>query len=109
MTIFVKLIVGINFLKTKIPEIMDTGRTALPENIVHHLLYFVTITPDFAKDKEKILKAFEGQQQSQVTMAPLFTNVNDVVDSKRYYNLKTFKLTVLEVFLRMVKVRIQKN
>jgi len=81
--VFLIIFTGVNFIKLKLQEITDAGPNVLTEAVANQFLNVITTHPDFAKDKDRVLKAFETVK-NQVQMAPQFVSPNDVVNSKRY-------------------------
>lgn len=75
---------AINFIKIRLPEILETGASVLPEPVIHQFLHFVTQYPDFAKDKEKIFKAFEHVKPHLLTSAQ-FLNPSEPTNSRRSF------------------------
>lgn len=73
---------GKNFLKMKIPEILEQGPSVLPETIINHLLQFVNTSPDFTKERERIMKTFSGYANNLI-MSPHFSSADSVVNSRR--------------------------
>jgi hypothetical protein len=75
------MIIGRNFLKIKLPEILESNTNVLPDTIIHHFLHFINNSPDFAKEREKVLKQFSGHINNPM-MAPYFSDTT--ATSKRY-------------------------
>jgi hypothetical protein len=70
-------------LKVKLPEILGQGTTALQDTIVHQFLLFVNKSSDFAKEREKIFKAF-STHANNLMMNPQHNSSDNAVDLQRY-------------------------
>ncbi len=73
--------IGIKFLKLKLADLTSTAIKALPENILHSLLYFLRTNDGFAKQVQTIVKATSNLTSS--TLIPLLYDGDaSVGDSK---------------------------
>lgn len=78
-----RIIPGIAFLKTKIPEIKEQGPTALPEHIIHIFLTLIITNTEFARERDEILQCFEPLKNN-FKLSPLFHSSPDqIVNSQR--------------------------
>jgi CCR4-NOT transcription complex subunit 1 len=66
---------GVIFLKTKLPEILETGPTTLSDNIVHHFLLFISQVNEFSSEKAEILKSFKSR--NNVINSPIFSEFGE--------------------------------
>ena len=71
-----KVMLGIRYLKSKLPELTLNNTKSLPENVMHNLLYFLKTHEAFAKQKPYVVKALQKLQPSNsVALSPLTSHM----------------------------------
>eukprot|EP01114_Cavostelium_apophysatum_P013415 TRINITY_DN3247_c0_g1_i5.p1 TRINITY_DN3247_c0_g1~~TRINITY_DN3247_c0_g1_i5.p1 ORF type:complete len:2234 (+),score=701.16 TRINITY_DN3247_c0_g1_i5:75-6776(+) len=84
---------GIKFLKNKITDLTPSALKSLPENILHHLLYFLRTNPDgFAKQVQTTIKAIQKNNPVPQSFSALISEGDsNIVNSKQVYTKEGLK------------------
>ena len=82
---------GIQFLKNKLGEVTANVVKTLPDNVLHHLLHFISNSQVFS-ESERTLLNLESLRQSLLSLNSLSASVREITSSKKKRDSETTRL-----------------